>query len=213
MSLRNTIAAVAASLGLVGAADAGIVTESSDFGAFPSSAGIPSGMGSIDRIVGSLYTGGVLGDFADAVQFKATSNTVSVVFDNGTNTPFANWIYLYDSNTSMPIARGSRTGLVSRLDWNSATVGGMYTLIFADSPLRPLGINGLEQFTYGNTGSTIAANGPGAGVVIGGYNGSQNPLQRDYAYYVSGAEYPVPAPGSMALLGAGLLVAARRRSR
>ncbi len=123
-----------------------------------------------------------------AAAFRAAWNlgaNVKVIGGNTNNLGRADEINIYDGSSN----------LIDRLTYGDQTVGGVRTL------------NLTANITLSNLGLNLAAQAPGSfvGDAFGSYKSTGNDVGNPGLYL------PIPAPGSLALVGVGVLVAGRRR--
>lgn len=186
--------------------------EVGDAGALPPGQ-ITVGVGPLNHIIGKLEgnNGGVT-DFEDMYCIRIVNPQGFRATTVGGAT-FDTQLFLFDMG-GMGIAfnddsaGGFRSTLTSQFTANLSP--GIYHIAISGFDHDAVDASGAEIWNDGPFSSERAPDGPGAANPIAGWNGSG--ATGDYVITLEGAEFcRVPAPGAMAFLGLGGLVAARRR--
>lgn len=207
-----TMVGAAAVAGFAPKANAGIYIESGDAGQTMATAAIPTGMGSLNTILGSHSTA------IDVDVFKIQITDVANFWIRQENVGGDGVLYLFNeqgygvvTNNDFGGFPESRPTITNEL----VTTPGIYYVAYTIGPLAPLDSSGLRLWDFwGSPDTQRAPDGPGANSPWAGWTtDSVFGPQGNYELQLNGVSF-VPAPGPVALLGiAGLAMAGRRRSR
>jgi uncharacterized protein (TIGR03382 family) len=166
------------------------------------------GTGPLTSIVG----GGIPGasDFCDTYCiYIADPSSFSASTVGGSTQDTQLWLFRMDG-TGVTFNDDS-TGLQSTLSGTFVTAPGHYMLAISLYDYDALNGAGSAIWLDGPFGAERAPDGPGAPGPVAGWSGSSASLG-GYTIRLTGTEFcEVPAPGALALMGLGGLLAARRR--
>lgn len=171
---------------------------------------ITVGNGPLDHIIGKLEGARDIGNdyedmycirITDAAHFSATS-VGGATFDTQ--------LFLFSFDGHGVTFNDDSVGVQSTLTSQYVVAPGMYHLAITGYNNDPVDASGALLWNNSPFGIERQADGPGAANAIASWTGSGG--TGDYIISLTGAEFcRVPAPGAMAMLGLGGLVAARRR--
>lgn len=174
--------------------------------ALPFTAQMTVGVGALTTISGG---GDFPGDTVDAYCIYITSPTAfSASTVGGTSQDTQIWLFRPDGTG---VTFNDDAGpLQSTITGAFVTAPGLYILAVSAYDTDPVNAAGAALWLDTPFGTERAPDGPGAGTPVAGWTGG--PDLAPYRIALTGAEYcDVPAPGALALMGLGGLVAARRR--
>lgn len=191
---------------LSSAANAADWREVGDAGPLPPGQ-VTVGPGSLDRIVGKLDGGN---DMEDMFCIRITNpQAFSATTIGGAD--YDTQLFLFNATGfGVTFNDDSAGGFRSTLTSQFVTAPGIYHIAITGYNRDAVDAGGA--LIWNNTPFSVerAPDGPGAANAIAGWTGTGS--TGDYVITLTGAEFcQVPAPGAMALLGLGGLVAARRR--
>ncbi|MFZ2875748.1 MAG: DVUA0089 family protein [Phycisphaerales bacterium] len=174
--------------------------------ALPFTAQMTVGVGALTTITGS---GNFPGDTVDAYCIHITSPTAfSASTVGGTTQDTQLWLFRPDGTG---VTFNDDAGPLQSTITGAFVPGpGLYILAVSAYDTDPVAAGGGALWLDGPFGVERAPDGPAAGSPVAGWTGGPDLIP--YRIALTGAEYcDVPAPGALALLGLGGLVAARRR--
>lgn len=201
--------AIMALAALSGSALADDWREVGDAGALPPGQ-VTLGPGALTSITGKLEgQNGDVTDFEDMYCIRIVNPTGF----RATTVGGANWdtqLWLFNAGGLGVAFNDDSSGVQSTLTGQFVPAAGIYHIAITGYNRDAVDASGALLWNNQPFGIERAADGPGAANPIAGWTGSG--ATGDYVISLEGAEFcRVPAPGAMAFLGLGGLVAARRR--
>ncbi len=195
------------------AASAGIWTEVGEAGDLITTGQVTTGTGALTLIDGMVAQNSDADLFqihiVDEAAFRASTKT-----QYGGSTAFDSRLYLFNAsgygitfNDDDPVYGGLGSTITSTF----VTTNGLYWLAISKYPLSPNGSNGGFIWNSNPYNTERAPDGPGAAYPLASWTGSfPGGSALAYSIAITGAEFAVPEPASLALLGVALLLVRRR---
>lgn len=201
--------AIMALAALSGSALADDWREVGDAGALPPGQ-VTIGPGALTSITGKLEgQNGNVTDFEDMYCIRIVNPTAFRATTVG-GASMDTQLWLFSAGGLGVAFNDDSTGVQSTLTGQFVPAAGIYHIAITGYNRDAVDASGALLWNNTPFGTERPADGPGAGNAIAGWSGSG--ATGDYVISLEGAEFcRVPAPGAMALLGLGGLVAARRR--
>lgn len=200
------ILALVAVAGLASAAQAQVWNELGDAGESLATANVTSGVGLLTQIIGTFDT-----NDTDMYQIYIANPAVFLATTTGGTTDDTQ-LFLFDIN-GFGVAHNDDNpsgGLQSRLTGLFVPAPGLYYLAVSKYNRDPYSAGGL---IWANSpfSTERAPDGPGAADALSTWSGTTSASSASYSIFLEGAEFAIPAPGAVALLGLGGLLVGRRR--
>jgi len=202
----NKVLLIVTVAGLACAAQGQVWNELGNAGDLPATANITDGTGPLLEIRGLLLTSEA-DMFCIYIPNPAAFRATTI---NGAQ--FDTQLFLFDSNGFGVTHSDDSAGVAqSTLTGQFVPSSGHYYIAISSYNLDPVDSSGALIWNNTPFGIERAPDGPGAGNAIAGWSGTGFSSTSTYTIFLEGAEYCIPTPGALALMGMGGLVAARRR--